>query len=117
MRPTPNRYVPTGYRPPGWYRAEILPGVSGVGLSVVADLEWRRFGGPGVVAEAFRRWRRFVRTPYRRLYDDRYPGCGIPECCGNPFDDRALLEIVAHVLPRRDARRFREVLAQLDDEW
>jgi hypothetical protein len=117
LRQTPTRYAPAWYWSPRWYRTKVLPGISGVGLSVVADFEWRRFGGPGVVVEAFGRWRRFVRTPYRRLYDERYPGCGLAGCCSNPFDDRVLLEVVAHVLPRRDAKRFRRLLAQLDDEW
>jgi hypothetical protein len=67
--------------------------------------------------KALTRWRTFVRTPYRRLYDEHYPGCGIPECCRNPFEDRQFLEVVAHALPQRDARRFRRLLAQIDDDW
>jgi hypothetical protein len=30
---------------------------------------------------------------------------------------RAVLEIVAHHLPRRDAQRFRRMLAAIDENW
>jgi hypothetical protein len=30
---------------------------------------------------------------------------------------RKVLEIVAHHLPRRDARRFRRMIASVDEEW
>jgi hypothetical protein len=30
---------------------------------------------------------------------------------------RQLLEVVAHALPRKDARTFRRLLARLDDDW
>jgi hypothetical protein len=83
---------------------------------VLAALERKRFW-PGKAATALRLWEENLRDPYRRLHDPRYEGCGIWECC-TPIDEvRELLSIVVHHLPRRDARRLRARIEQLDELW
>jgi hypothetical protein len=67
--------------------------------------------------EALQYWRSFLRDPYHRLWDPRYEGCGCWGCCTDMDRVRSILEIVAHHLPRRDARRFRRMLAAIDEDW
>ncbi|MEV0298619.1 hypothetical protein [Nocardia sp. NPDC050710] len=93
-----------------------VPGLSPHGRVVLAGLERTRLS-PGRTASALRHWRHFVRDPYHRLWDPRYEGCGIWECCPDMHEVRRILEIVARALPRRDARRFRAVLDALDADW
>ena len=54
-----------------------------------------------------------MHNPYRRLWIDD-DGCGVWECCGNPFEARELLGFVAQALPRKSARELRERLEALD---
>jgi hypothetical protein len=77
----------------------------------------RRLGFPGTVSAAFLRWSLFVDEPGHRLHDQEHVGCDYPECCGDPYEARSILEAAAHVLPRQDARRFRRRLATLDEKW
>ena len=72
---------------------------------------------PRQTEEALRFWRGFMRSPYRRLWDPRYEGCGVWGCCPDMNRVREVLEIVAHQLPRRDARRFRRMIEAIDDAW
>jgi hypothetical protein len=83
---------------------------------VLARLERTRFW-PGQIEEALRHWELFVRDPAHRLYDQRYQGCGIWECCPAMYEVRDLLTIVERNLPRRDARRLNARLAALDEFW
>jgi len=39
------------------------------------------------------------------------------QCCPDPDELRHLLDLVAHALPTKDARVFRNKLAALDDLW
>jgi hypothetical protein len=39
------------------------------------------------------------------------------ECCPDPTELRHILTLVAHALPAKDARTFRQHLATLDDLW
>jgi hypothetical protein len=70
----------------------------------------------GAAREALDDWTRFLRDPWHRLFDEKY-GCGMQACCPDRTMLRGVLEIIAHALPRKDARRFRRKLAQLDDAW
>jgi hypothetical protein len=81
----------------------------------VARLEYER-DWRGTAAEALRAWSFLVRDPYHRLHDPKYPGCGYWACCPDPAA-RDALEVIVHALLRRDARRFRKLLAALDDLW
>jgi hypothetical protein len=94
-------------------RGSEIPGLSARGRKVLAQLESTRFYR-GETARALDSYARFVRDPYHRLFDQKY-GCGIPECCPDPVELREKLEMVAHALPRRDARVFRRQLAELDE--
>ncbi|MER6670052.1 hypothetical protein ABT256_36220 [Amycolatopsis japonica] len=73
----------------------------------------RNYLGPGAVRTALRLWREFVADPYRRLRVDS-EGCGVWECCGDPWQAREMLEGVLRALPRRSAAELRR---HIDDEW
>jgi hypothetical protein len=97
-------------------RVSQIAGLSPHGRVVLARLERKRFW-PGKVEAGLRLWEEHLRSPYRRLYDPRYEGCGIWECCTPIEELRELLAIVEHHLPKRDARRLRPRLARLDELW
>jgi hypothetical protein len=97
-------------------RVSQFPGLSPHGRCVVARLEHTRFV-PGRAEQALRLWRGFMRDPDHRLRDPRYGGSGVWECDPDMAQAREVLEIVAHHLPRRDARRFRRMVDAVDDEW
>jgi hypothetical protein len=102
--------------PFGPRRVSQFPGLSARGRAVLARLEHTRLW-PGQTEEALRLWRLFLRDPCHRLWDPRYPGCEYWGCCANMNEVRALLEIVADRLPPRDARRFRQMLKAIDEDW
>jgi hypothetical protein len=91
------------------------PGLSVRGTAAVVQLERTRLW-PGACHEALNAWARFLRDPHHRLFDPRY-GCGEPLCCPDPGELRGILETVAHALPAKDARDFRQRLAILDARW
>src|SRR5215831_16477319 len=92
-------------------RVSQFPGLSSRGRAVIARLEHTRLR-PGQTEEVLWLWRMFLRDPYHRLWDPRY-GCGYWECCPDIDEVHAILGIVAHHLPRRDAHRFRRMLAAI----
>lgn len=96
--------------------SSVPSGLSRPGQLAIANLEETRFW-PGAIAYCLTWWSGFVRTPYHRLHDRRYDGCGIFECCPDPGDVRGMLVVAAHVLPKNDARVFRRCLADLDELW
>jgi hypothetical protein len=105
------------YRPPDRsFPIPTIPGISAGGAVAVAHFERRR-QWPGAAREALDGWAQFLCNPYHRLYDHKYPGCGLPGCCTDPFELRATLEAIVHVLPRKDARLLRARLAELDANW
>ena len=91
-------------------------GLSPYGRVVLARLERTRLW-PGQAEEALRFWKLFVSDPYHRLWDPEYEGCRCWGCCTDLDEVRTVLEIVAHNLPKRDARRFRQVLGAVDEGW
>jgi hypothetical protein len=97
-------------------RVSQVPGLSPHGRTVIARLEHTRLRRRQT-EEALQLWRGFMRNPYHRLWDPRYEGCGCWGCCTDMDEVRAVLEIVAHHLPRRDAQRFRRMLAAIDENW
>lgn len=128
-------------RRPGQLRAEHLPQLddfTNVALTtsvfpwlspwgrVLARLEHHRFW-PGATARALFLWQDFVRHPYHRVWQPRYEQLDPTwdsECCGSApgsfgtvTEVRWVLDVVAHNLPARDARRFREVLNAIDRNW
>jgi hypothetical protein len=99
-------------------RTSKLPGLSPRGRTILARLEHCRLW-PGATAEALQLWAGFVRHPYHRVYDYKYDevGCGHWGCCTSMAQVRQVLDVVAHNLPPRDARRFRKLLSAIDDDW
>ncbi len=99
-------------RPP---RISVIRGLSPYALAVIARLEWTRDDlWPGKVSAALRKWRYFVRNPYRRLWVDNPDGCGVFECCGSPWEARDLLESVMSAMSERSCRDLRRVVDRLD---
>jgi hypothetical protein len=92
-----------------------LPGLTARGRAAIARLERTRLW-PGAAHEAVHAWTLFLRDPYHRLFDPAC-GCGVLACCPDPDELRRILHMVAHALPRHDARRFRRRLAELDEQW
>ena len=88
-----------------------LPGLSPRGRAVLAGLERARLW-PRSAEQALQYWRAYLRDPYARRWD-RPDSCGEWYCCPDIGEVRAVLRIVLHNLPPRDARRFRCVLASL----
>jgi len=70
---------------------------------------------PGWTRALVEIWRRFVRTPHHRLWEEGDGGCGVWECCGDPHEARVMLEAVAYRMSSRRAREFRALLRGLDD--
>ncbi|WP_435112998.1 hypothetical protein [Nocardiopsis synnemataformans] len=92
-----------------------LPGLSGAANAEVARLELQRPElCPGRVREAFDSWERFVRGPYRRLWDHEQQGCGAPSCCDDLRETRGLLDAVAYRMTPYRARELRALLRELD---
>lgn len=69
---------------------------------------------PGEVSEAVRLWRDHMRRPARQLWHDEEWGNPDWDCCGAPFDARALLDTVLQALPPHPARALRAVITHLD---
>lgn len=119
------RRPPARVRADAWYQpipshvmsgpANQILGLSPRARAVIVRLERTRFW-PGAVAQALDSWRRFVRDPVHRLWDPSY-GCGVPECCPDPAQLRAILAAAAHTLPPKDARELRRRIAALDELW
>ncbi|GAB2554333.1 hypothetical protein GCM10027269_04030 [Kribbella endophytica] len=83
---------------------------------VITRLERTRFF-PGQIGIALREWEILVRRPEHRLLDLQNEGCGEWGCCAPVDEVRAVLTVVEHHLPKRDARRLRARLARLDELW
>jgi hypothetical protein len=91
-----------------------LSGLSARGRAAIACLERTRLW-PGAAHDAVDAWTRLLRDPYHRLFDPA-SGCGVLACRPDPDELRRILHMVAHALPRHDARRFRTRLAELDEQ-
>jgi hypothetical protein len=92
----------------GTDRVSQLPGLSPRGRAVLAGLEHTRLW-PRQAEQALLYWRGYLRDPYAPRWD-RPDSCGQWHCCPDIDEVRAVLRVVAHNLPPRDARRFRAVL-------
>jgi hypothetical protein len=83
-----------------------LSGSTHAAIALVED--W-----PGQIFDALQNWDREARTtnPWIR---SSY-GCGVPECCGVPREDRDVLERAMHRLPQRPAQELRRLVRAIDD--
>lgn len=96
-------------------RREPIEGLSPAGMQVIDRLEVDR-RWPGATESALRNYRRAVRDPIHRLWDDRY-GCGVPECCPDPGELRQWLETVLRHLPPHDRRVLGALVSTIDAQW
>jgi hypothetical protein len=103
------------YRRPLDGSTSVISGLSPLGLRAIAHLERTRLWNQAV-ADALKTWSWFVRHPWRRLWDPT-AGCGFMQCCPNPPEVRWILDVAAAALPRKDARRLRKQVADLDELW
>ncbi|MEU6517569.1 hypothetical protein [Streptomyces sp. NPDC046978] len=96
----------------------VIDGLSQRALSEIARLEhtWNHLQ-PGDVTRAVHAWRAYVKLPLRRLWLDHKSGDVHGDCCGNPLESRALLEIVLQAMSSRGARELRAVVRRYDDVW
>lgn len=94
-----------------------IAGLSGYTLACIARAE-AALGhlARGRTESAYIRWRDFLREPDRRLWTPG-AGCGVPECCGDPFEARQFLGKVHARLPRRARHEFGRRLAYLDARY
>ncbi|MFF9979148.1 hypothetical protein [Streptomyces erythrochromogenes] len=69
---------------------------------------------PGDVSAAVRLWKDYVHRPERLLWQDYEWDDVHWQCCGDPFEARALLDTVMRALSPRSARRLRAVVGRLD---
>ncbi|WP_340378135.1 hypothetical protein U5640_25910 [Streptomyces sp. SS7] len=69
---------------------------------------------PGAIERALASWTALARTPKGRLPSPSAGNCGVPECCPQPADERDLLELAMHALPRKSARELRALVTPLD---
>jgi hypothetical protein len=95
-------------------RVSQFPGLSPRGRAVLAYLEHTRMW-PRQAEQALRYWQLYLRDPCHGRWD-RPDSCGEWYCCPDLGEVRRVLEIVAHNLPPRDARRFRSMLAAIGDD-
>ena len=95
-------------------RPTVLDGFSERFIADAARLELSRgYLWPTAVQSSLELWAGFVRDPAHRLWVHNI-GCGVWECCGDPYEARELLGFVASALPRTSARELRKRLEELD---
>ncbi|MFD9730023.1 hypothetical protein [Streptomyces sp. NPDC059072] len=87
--------------------------ISGSAQAQIIRLERTRLQ-PGLVQQALSLWTAIARAPSSRLrspFDDR---CGVAACCPQPADERDLLELAIHALPKKSSRELRVIVEALD---
>ncbi|MFG2983450.1 hypothetical protein ACGFYQ_19740 [Streptomyces sp. NPDC048258] len=105
-----------GRRPPAW--AWELPSVDRLSPAPSAEVHWALGARSGNVAGLLSMYRRFLRTPGRRLW---LVTSGCPGCPGCALDDVAVVrdELAGHyrALPPEARRALGRVLRLLDEEF
>ncbi|RII14804.1 hypothetical protein DSC45_20835 [Streptomyces sp. YIM 130001] len=100
--------------PPG----PVIDGLSARATNEITRLEHdRNYLRPGDVRAAARLWKDYVRRPERQLWQDHERGDVHWYCCGDPFEARALLDVVLQALSPRSARELRSVVSRSDAVW
>jgi len=114
-RPTQLR-PPVTYRRPG-QRTRQVSHVSAGTLRAIAEFERTRLY-PGAIAEALDSWRRYVRGPTGRFYNDDLLPCPCSGCSGEDLAwERVQLRTALHALPIRAARELRARVKPLDEVY
>ncbi|MFF5767188.1 hypothetical protein ACFY8F_32260 [Streptomyces tanashiensis] len=96
----------------------VIDGLSASSLSEINRLELdRNYLQPGDISAALRLWQNYVRRPERDLWYDYEWGHVHEDCCGDPFEARALLDTVVQALSPHSARQLRRVISRSDALW
>ncbi|MER5603867.1 hypothetical protein [Streptomyces sp. NPDC002265] len=96
----------------------VIDGLSRRTLSEIDCLErTRNYLQPGDTGRAVRLWKEYVHRSERQLWHDAEWGYPHGDCCGDPLDARALLDVVVRALSVRGARELRAVIARHDAVW
>ncbi|MEH0447996.1 hypothetical protein QA811_31200 [Streptomyces sp. B21-102] len=96
----------------------VIDGLSSRALSLIRDLEHsRNYLNPGDVGAALRLWKAYVHRPERQLWHDHEWGNAHADCCDDPFEARALLDVVMQAMPPRQARELRRIVSRSDAVW
>ncbi|MDW4916111.1 hypothetical protein [Streptomyces californicus] len=95
------------------HRYSTIGRLSGPAQAQIIRLERTRLR-PGVIERALVRWASIARAPKDRLPSPFTDRCGVPECCPEPAEDRDLLELAIHALPRKSAGELRALVHPLD---
>ncbi|WP_333777165.1 hypothetical protein [Streptomyces sp. IBSBF 3136] len=64
-----------------------------------------------------RLWKDYARRPEGQLWDDHERGNVHWYCCGDPFEARALLDMVMQALSPGTARELRQIVSRFDAAW
>ncbi|MDI3405874.1 hypothetical protein [Streptomyces cavernicola] len=96
----------------------VITELSPAALAEVVRLERsRNYLWPGGAETCLLLWARFVRAADHRLWVDNHGGCGIWECCGDPYLAREFLEGLMLAMSRRRGRELRRVVASIDVDY
>ncbi|MFF6806179.1 hypothetical protein [Streptomyces sp. NPDC012616] len=96
----------------------VVDGLSSRALSEILGLERsRNYLKPGDVGVAVRLWKDYVHRPERQLWLDHEWGITHGDRCGDPFEARALLDVVIQAMPPRQARELRQIVSRCDAVW
>ncbi|MGW1273136.1 hypothetical protein [Streptomyces sp. NPDC002491] len=96
----------------------VIDGLSSRALSQVLAFERsRNYVGSGDVGAALRLWKDYVHRSERRLWHDYERDDTHWDCCDDPFEARALLDVVMQALPPRQARELRQIVSRYDAVW
>ncbi|MER5887499.1 hypothetical protein ABT160_27100 [Streptomyces sp. NPDC001941] len=99
-------------------RNRVIDGLSPSSLRDIDRLERsRNYLATGEVSASLRQWRDYVLCPDTEAWHAYEYGYPYRECCGDPYDARALLDTVLQALPPRSARQLRAVVARVDALW
>ncbi|WP_416982659.1 hypothetical protein [Streptomyces sp. T028] len=112
-RRRPSRLRADNRRFAAHHRYSKIGRLSGSAQAQIVRLERTRLR-PDVIEQALASWTALARTPKGRLPSPFADNCGVPECCPQPADERELLELAIHALPRKSSRELRALVTPLD---
>ncbi|MFF3171024.1 hypothetical protein ACFVQ0_00285 [Streptomyces sp. NPDC057900] len=96
----------------------VIDGLSSRALSEINELErTRNYLRPGNVSAALALWKDYAHRPERALWHAYEWGDAHFDCCGDPFEGRALLDTVMRALSPRSARELRKLVSRWDAGW
>jgi len=94
-------------------RYSTIGRLSGPAQAQIIRLERTRLQ-PGQVEQALSRWTAIARAPINRLPSPFSDRCGVTDCCPEPADERDLVELAIHALPKKSSQELRSIVHALD---